>query len=197
MATKVPSIASTIQRPFQYSSQDIGSRNVGIYRADLVAKNKKAMTTYLQQLQTAQRADALAADYQTSYDEAKAVNEQRYAEILKGYEDRYSGALVDLEGLGEQGTKDIQTAYQKLSASTSQGLINTGLHSTTIAPSMQRGVARGETDALARLNEQIRREKIGYTTGLSGEKLAFQERREDTYPDFNALLQLSQGLGQA
>ena len=141
-------------------------------------------------------ADTLKREYQTAYDEAKATNLARYEEILGGYGTRYTEALSGLEGLGDIAKKDVRASYARSAASGAQSLISSGLHSTTIAPAFYQQNARQETDALARVNESLRREKIGYQTSLSGQRLDFMERREDEYPDQNLYVQLLNQLGQ-
>ena len=141
-------------------------------------------------------ADKLKAEYQTAYDEAKAVNLKRYEEILGGYDTRYTEAISGLEGLGDIAKKDVRTSYARSTAAGAQNLISSGLHSTTIAPAMYQQSARQETDALARVNEALRRERLGYQTSLSGQRLDFMERREDEYPSENLYVQLMNQLGQ-
>lgn len=140
--------------------------------------------------------DRLSADYQSAYTEAKTANEQRYGEIVKGYQSRYSTAVTDLEGLGEAEKAEIGRVYAMANAQNAQSLISSGLHSTTIAPSVRTQGARAESDTLALANERIRRERLGYTTGMSKELLDFMERREDTYPDTSLYVNLMNQLGQ-
>lgn len=130
-----------------------------------------------------------------AYNEAKAANEQRYSDILKGYEDRYSTALNTLEGAGKQESADIKQQYKELAAEGSQGLVNSGLYNTTIAPTMAMGYAKQEAGAQNRLNESLRQQKLNLQTGLSQDKLSFMERREDTYPDYSSFLNLMQQGG--
>ena len=144
--------------------------------------------------QTADR-NKLTTEYQTAYDEAKAANEARYKDILAGYNTRYSTAMTDLQGLGEAEKAEIQRTYAQSGAMAAQQLVNTGLHSTTIAPAVQRQNTRQMQQALALSNEQLRREKLGYTTGMSKERLDFMERREDTYPDSSMYVELMRQLG--
>jgi len=181
----------------------------------------------------------LTEEYQTAYNEAKAANEARYQEILAGYRTRYSTAmthlgetrtgitaqlasnraevLTGLEGLGEEQLAGIGRRYTRERASVAQGLISSGLHSTTVAPSVQAGVTRREGYAVGEATERHRRERIGYIsqlgaqelaalhrlsdaellmqTGLTKEELDFMERREDEYPSESLYVQLMQGLG--
>ena len=188
-----------------------------------------------------QKADTLKQEYQTAYNEAKTANETRYQEILAGYKTRYSTATADLgksrteitgklasnraevlsglKGLGDEELAGIGRRYTREKASTSQQLISSGLHSTTVAPAVLGGVARREGYAVGEAQERLRREKLGYIsqlgtqelealkqlsdrelmlqTGLKREELDFMERREDEYPSESLYVQLMQGLGSS
>lgn len=183
----------------------------------------------------------LTEEYQTAYNQAKAANEARYQEILTGYKTRYGTAMESLgtsrtaitgklastraevlgglQGLGEEELAGIGRRYTKERASVAQGLISSGLHSTTVAPAVQAGVTRREGYAVGEAQERLRREKLGYIsqlgaqelqslkelssqellmqTGLTKEELDFMERREDEYPSESLYVQLMQGLGSS
>ena len=183
----------------------------------------------------------LTEEYQTAYNAAKTANESRYQNILTGYQTRSDDAqttlgqtrtavtgqlasnraevLGGLKGLGEAELAGIGRQYTRERASTSQGLISSGLHSTTVAPAVQGGVTRREGYAVGEANERLRREKLGYIsqlgaqelqslkelssqelfiqTGLKKEELDFMERRTDEYPSESLYVQLMQGLGSS
>jgi len=183
----------------------------------------------------------LVGEYQTAYTAAKTANEARYQEILTGYKTRYGTAmehlgqtrtgitgklastreevLSGLEGLGEAELAGIGRRYTQERASVSQQLISSGLHSTTVAPSVIGGVTRREGYAVGEAQERLRRERLGYIsqlgaqelqslkqlsdqellmkTGLTKEELDFMERREDEYPSESLYVQLMQGLGSS
>lgn len=140
---------------------------------------------------------ALASKLTSAYDEAKATNEARYAEILAGYKDRYSQAEQGLEGLGQSAKSDIQRRYAVENSRAMQQLLNSGLLTTTVAPAVSRQITAQETRDIADLNERLRRERLGLLTQLSGEKLSFMERREDTYPQLASYYELLRKLGAA
>lgn len=186
-------------------------------------------------------AKRLTEEYQTAYNEAKTANEERYQEILTGYKTRYGTAMdtfgtsrtaitgqlasnrseimSGLQGLGEEELAGIGRQYTKERASVSQGLISSGLYSTTIAPAVLGGVTRREGYAVGEAQERLRREKLGYIsqlgaqelqslkelssqelllqTGLTKEELDYMERRTDEYPSESLYVQLMQGLGSS
>lgn len=117
----------------------------------------------------------LTEAYQSSYDEAKAANEQRYQDILKGYEQQ-----------GQQAVADVNSAYDAAESRGAQDLVSSGLAGTTVLPSMRAGIAKQKTAAVGRLKESLLADRLG-----------FMERRTDQYPDYSQLLQLAmlQGRG--
>jgi hypothetical protein len=187
-----------------------GFANMDMYAPYLsMVRNRQSMA----------QAGSLKTEYQTAYNQAKAANEERYQEILTGYKTRYGTAtdklasnraevMSSLEGLGEAELAGIGRRYNKEMASVSQGLISSGLHSTTVAPAVKAGVTKREGYAVAEAQERLRREKLSYLsqlgdkelmmqTGLTKEQLDFMERREDEYPSESLYVQLMQGLGSS
>jgi len=141
-------------------------------------------------------------EYQTAYNEAKAANETRYQDILAGYKTRYSTAMADLaktrtditgklasnreevlsglQGLGDAQLADIrrQAGYERSRAT--QGLVNSGLFNTTIAPSVIGGVGKRERYATDQALETLRREKLGYISQLGATELNALKSLSDT-----------------
>ena len=195
----------------------------------------------LQGQSTTREKERLTEEYQTAYNEAKAANEARYQQILAGYGTRYNQAMTGLgqsrtaitgklasnraevlgglEGLGKEELAGIGRQYTRERASASQGLISSGLYSTTVAPSVLGAVGRREGYAMGEAQERLRREQLGYLsqlgaqelqalkemsaqelmakTGLKKEELDFMERREDEYPSESLYVQLMKGLGSS
>lgn len=141
---------------------------------------------------------AIPNEYQRAYEEARAANEQRYQDILSGYQDRsnefqqrqagntddvltgyenrYQRGMDLLNGLGDQEKRDVTESYQKLGAANQQDMTNRGLTGTTIMPTMRAGIERERQDALSRVNERLQREQLMTDAGLSGDALGAQER---------------------
>ena len=137
-------------------------------------------------------------DYQRAYEEAKAANEERYKNILTGYQDRsnqyqegaaglrddvlggydarYQRNMNALQGQGQQEAIDIQRRYGELGAANQQDMVNRGLTGTTIMPTMRQGIAREQEGALSRLNERLINQRLGLDSQLSGDALSAQER---------------------
>lgn len=140
---------------------------------------------------------ALANAYQTAQDEARQANEQRYENILGGYQDRWQRAMAQLQGVGDQQRKDLNQRYDNNKGAVDQSLIARGMSNSTVSDSLKMGNERERNNAINRLEESLTRERLGYDTGLQGDLLQFMERRNDTYPDLNQLLQLAQMMGVA
>lgn len=140
----------------------------------------------------------LPGSYLDAYNEARAANEQRYEDILTGYQDRsnqyqenaaglrddvlngydarYQRGMQNLEGLGNQEKIDVQRQFGELAAANQQDLVNRGLTGTTIMPTMRQGILREQTDALSRINERLQNQRLGLDASLSGDGLSAQER---------------------
>ncbi len=127
--------------------------------------------------------------------EAIAKNEERYAEILKGYNSRFDTAMADLKGSGEQEAADIAKSSQNMYGGQYQNLVDRGLAGTQAAPALAMGVERQKTAEMGRLADRLRQYRIGLQTGLQQDTLQFQERREDEQPDMGQYIQLMQAYG--
>jgi len=115
----------------------------------------------------------LTKEMQDAMDEANRKNEERYQQ-----------ALANLEGVGEQERADINTTFDSSRSAVNQGLINSGLAGTTVAPSMQRGVERERVGALNRLASMLARERNQVIIG-----------RNDVPPDLQAYINLMYQTG--
>lgn len=142
-----------------------------------------------------------------AYKDAREANERRYAAIrggssdtdaaLGGYLGRYERGLANLEGLGAQEKADVDQHYNRLGSSINQGLVTRGLNNSTVAATTSMGVARERNDAMSRVNERLQNQRLGLDAALSGDQLAFMERRNDLYPDYGLAAQIGyqQGAG--
>ena len=133
---------------------------------------------------------SVMAEYRKAFDSAKAANEARYNQILSEYRNRYTRNLALLQGMGTQERMDIDQQFQGLSSRAGQDMVSRGLTGTTIAPTVQAGIARERAGAQGRLNERLRREQVDVDSRLSGDTLGFMERRNDEYPDPNLYMRL-------
>jgi hypothetical protein len=137
----------------------------------------------------------LKAEYDKAFNEAKQANEQRYNQIIGGYDTLYNDTMTGLEGMGDAARKDVNTGYNRAFSQSMQGLVNSGMANSTILPSVTLNNAGQRTNALNSLNEMLRREKLGYMNNITSNKLNFMERREDTYPDLNLYTSLMNNYG--
>jgi len=95
--------------------------------------------------------------------------------------------MAMFEGMGQQERADIQQQYRNLQSQVQGDVASRGLAGSTVLPSLKRGVATAERADLGRLDERLRRERIGaetdwskyltgLMTGLRGETLGADER---------------------
>ena len=175
-----------------------------------------------------------AEEFDKALKAANEANEARYQDILGGYKtrqeilgpemeqmpshyaDREFSIMGEMSGLGRAARADLNRRYDQEAGNVEQSLIDRGLGNTTVLGSMTRGVRDQQDRAMNSLNEQLRRERLGYRTALSGDTLGaaersigarsmlyrepmdFMERREDLGPSdayLNALLGTSHGAG--
>lgn len=142
-------------------------------------------------------AGGLAGDYQRAFDEARQENEARYRDILTGRQAAYDRIMGMLQGAGVQEAIDLDRAYDTQSAAMRSSLVGRGLGNSTVLDSALMGNNRQRAEAKGRLNDRLIQQLASADERLTGNLLNFMERRDDTYPDYNQLLQLAQLMGQA
>jgi len=94
------------------------------------------------------------------------------ADLNQRYTDRQANIMGQFEGLGNQAREDIGQRFGELENRGSQDLASRGLGGSTMLSGMRQGVARQREQEQRRLEESLRRERIGYQTQLSGDALA-------------------------
>jgi hypothetical protein len=139
----------------------------------------------------------LIQQYQNQYQKATNANQQRYDQILQGYNNRVQVGRDMLENLGDQAKSDVRRDYADLGAQTTQSAIGRGLYNTTVQDSMQRGIEREKQGQLARVEDDVRAQRLTHHMQSMGDRLGFMERRTDAYPDIAHLSNLAQMVGTA
>lgn len=92
--------------------------------------------------------------------------------IEQAYAQRTATGMGMLSGLGAQASADIETRWANLQSSMRQEATSRGLGTTSLPMAIGRETRIGADEELARLNEMLRRERLGIYAGLSGEQLA-------------------------
>lgn len=141
--------------------------------------------------------DSLLNAYQQAYEEGKAINEQRYEDILGGYRDRYANAMDMVGQLGDSQRAEIDRSYTGLNATTQQGLTDRGLANSSITDTMAAGVEREKQRASLELEDALLSRQLDTANQLSGDTLGFMERRQDEYPSLDQLMNFYVQMGQA
>jgi len=151
------------------------ANRIGSYgSAKFVPFSQQPIRTQLQASNPAQQnRQQLINQTQTAIDESKQANL-----------DRYNQALGNLEGVGTQGRADINQRFDSSRSAVNQNLIDSGLASTTVLPTMRQGVERNRTSALNRLE-----------SGLAREKNQIIQSRTDTGPSLESLYRMMLGQG--
>jgi hypothetical protein len=141
------------------------------------------------------RPQSLVESFQAAHDRANRMNEERYREILAGYDDLRGRVMGDLAGVGAQEKADIERDYRSMGSDVQQSLINRGFGNSSLGATMQFGVNRERLGALGRLNDRLARQRSQFDVGITTGKLGAIERRSDVGPDPAMLLQLAQAAG--
>jgi hypothetical protein len=154
----------------------------------------------------------VAGAYSQAYGQARAANEQRYQLMLRIADQdraRRIGLSEQQLDLAKQTTgqraADIRSAYGEQESDMMQRLARTGMANTTVAPTMQMGVARERESSLNRLADTMQQTRLGILQRRGeigqGTRLGIMERRTDAYPDQSALVEaaksMSSGYGAA
>lgn len=107
----------------------------------------------------------------------------RSQEALSGYanafqdsygqlQDRYARGMANLEGMGEQARKDINTQYKANEGRISADLAARGLGNTTVRQNLLQGNLREKMDTTGRLDESLRQQRLATDAALSGDVAA-------------------------
>jgi hypothetical protein len=165
------------------------------------------------------RYNQINAGYAANYQDAMDWQGRSANNLINQFDERYNRNMDTASGLGAQELKDIQDRFTAERGSAESGMIDRGLGNTTIRPSVLGGITRNESDALGGALDRINRLKLQTDMALSGDSLAnqqglhgerlglmtempqrqldFMERRTDSYPDMDQLLNLALRYGNA
>ena len=128
--------------------------------------------------------------------EAKAANEARRDDIVKGRTDTRGRVLDQWKGYGESLTADTNQGYDKNLNNSLAALQNSGLGQSTVNSSIR---SRNETErqnALRRVKDDITSNYANTDERLSNNIDEFKERIVDQYPDNSSLNSITALLGQ-
>lgn len=139
--------------------------------------------------------NTLNAYFLNAYDEARKANIDRWNTAYKGAALNYAQTMQGLQGLGQQEAKEIARNYSLASNAAQNDLIQRGLSATTVKPAVRLGYERQKNEALGRLGERLRRERLGYQNQAFQQIYGALRDRSDVYPDITPYLFIRQGLG--
>lgn len=135
--------------------------------------------------------------YQNSYNEAKAANEQRYNQGMQGWDTLTRQTMRANRNIGNARAGELNRQFDALRGGAQQGLVDRGMAGSTIAPSVNAGIERQRGYALNDLNDQNAARRVGLMAQMGQGKLGFLERRQDSYPDMGQFAQLAMAMGAA
>jgi len=157
------------------------------YQQNRLARYRAALKAQQQKRREAAYQDVLKR-FQAAQDEARKMNEQRYAEAQQ----LYGQVISQYEpggGFGAGYEAQLERTKQKTMAEQQQQLISSGLYGTSITAGLGQKFEE-EVGQPARLKlEDLRKSK--YAQALQA-KAGLVERREDIGPDYSTIAQLAQ-----
>ncbi len=131
-----------------------------------------------------------------AWEAARQANEQRYGDILGGYQDRYRTAVGELDKLAGNQRQDLTRQFDEHLQGQYADLNSRGLGNTTVRQSAATGNLRERTSAQNRLEASLAQQKLGLAGEFSKQMLDFMERRNDGFPDPGQIAQMGQQYGQ-
>ena len=136
----------------------------------------------------------VAGAYQGAYNNALAMNQSNYQNVIGGYQrllsqqttaqqaiqsgyrNLYNDVVTRVEGIGRARAEQINRSSAAQLAASSQQLIDRGLGNTTIQSSVNRGVEADRNLAQLQLSDQVAERTAGYMSNLGLAGLSAQER---------------------
>lgn len=134
-------------------------------------------------------------DAQDRLNEANDANKQRYEDILKRLEDRYSRNMGRVENWGKTAEADARESAFETMAGIQANLSARGLGNSTIVEAFRQRNARDLNRNLTQISEMRDSRAAQYDQALSGDIASFMERRTDKAPDFGQIAALAQAYG--
>jgi hypothetical protein len=122
-------------------------------------------------------------------------------EMIGELEGRYARGMGYLEGAGEQQQEDLEREWRNRQAAAEAGLAASGLGGSTIMASMGAGYGREYGAEQRRLEEDLRREQLGwdyaYSADIANERARQQTMAANLYGDYINTMTGQQGVGMA
>ncbi len=135
--------------------------------------------------------------YVNAMNAANQANQQRYDDILGGWQSARDWASGLMDTLGGQQRKDTETAFNKQQEELKQSMMNRGLTSSTVTDNLSKGITRTGSEAQARLAESLTREKLNTLLPIQEKQLNFMERKTEQGPDMGLFAKLMEMYGSA
>lgn len=126
-----------------------------------------------------QRADTsgqAAGNIAGQYGQLASAQQGALGNVQQGYGQRATDIMGQFDTLGNQQRSDLAARYGQQRSSADQDLVSRGLGNTTIRSSVMAGLGSQENQDLARLNESLTGQRLGYQSQLTGDTLGAQER---------------------
>ncbi len=134
------------------------------------------------------RNEGLSSNIQSGY--AAGVNalgadwDSRAQAIDAQHANRASNLLDLLATSGRESAERIDRQYNRNRAQSTSDLVSRGLHNTTVADSVARGIEEDRSRELRGLEEQLMAQELGLATQLTGDQLNARQAYDQQYLGF-------------
>lgn len=115
----------------------------------------------------------MAKGFSSFYTGALADASASYGDILKAYQDRQVNLTNQLDFLGQNELQANADQFTSRGRAVDQSAVQHGLGNTTVRNSLQAGNAMLQQRGAERINNDIRAQRLGIQTQLSGETLGY------------------------
>lgn len=209
----------------EQAKADYAARLAAQQAQQAVAARQQALSDEYQRAQDEAKAEneRRYQDILQGYTDVTSDSAGRWADTMAGLDKRYEARLKEtqklLKNAGASEAADIRQGWANRESQGMSDLVSRGLTGTTIRPTMQMGYQREMNADLGRLRDRLRDQQANVYGTMTGQqigtaqqvgmtgasaadqwaanRLGFMENRTDSYPDYNQLAALENGLGAA
>lgn len=139
----------------------------------------------------------LIQQFQQAHESANNANNERYNQILSGYDQLRNRTMQGLQGIGTSARIDIDRMYQNRLAQGYQSMVNRGMGNASTLALLGRQSRRDASAAYGQVAERAALSRANADMRITGNQLGVMERRNDVGPNPAMLMQLMQQLGRS
>lgn len=138
-----------------------------------------------------------AQQFQGAMDDANRANEQRYQQILSGYDDLMAQTQGVFDQQANVARQDVEQNYRNNMANAYQQLVGRGFGNSSYLATQGAGATRRRNTDLARIGANQAAQQAALNADIGMRQLGVMENRADVGPDYAQLYQMMNDLGQS